>query len=103
MKLEILRFYTDEHGGKIQFSEAECEHSEKVRVQKISITSPCGCENDVLITHNGNEKTAREWGKEIGGDSTTVITRINAGWSIKNAVTKSVSEREGKECAQRLF
>lgn len=45
------------------------------------------------IEFNGKRLTICEWGKEIGGSSTTVLYRINKGWAVEEALLTPVGKR----------
>lgn len=41
-----------------------------------------------LVTHNGVTLTATEWSRRLGGDLQIVHNRLDAGWSVEDAVTR---------------
>jgi len=45
--------------------------------------------NSILLEHNGESKTAKEWASQLGINVQTIYKRIRDGWPVEKIVTKS--------------
>ena len=48
------------------------------------------------ITHHGRTDTLSGWSKTNGISVQTMVSRLNAGWSVKDTLTSGIHQRGGK-------
>lgn len=49
--------------------------------------------HNTRLTFNGETKTIKQWSNTTGIKETTIISRLQCGWSIKETLTKPVQKR----------
>lgn len=51
--------------------------------------------NNHLLTYNNKTQTLQQWADEMNIKRSTILTRLNRGWSIERALTKPIIKRKG--------
>lgn len=49
--------------------------------------------NSLILTHEGVSKHVNEWAEQLGVDKNSLRSRINRGWSVKDALTEPIHRR----------
>jgi len=57
--------------------------------------------NSRLLTANGRTQTMAEWARDLGCNPSAILYRLNAGWSVKRAVTEPKPERPNSKLTMR--
>jgi len=55
--------------------------------------TPHGRRNVKLLTYNGETRSMTEWARELGIKLVTLSHRLNAGWSVEDALTRPLQKR----------